>query len=245
MFWPIRGSIDGCGSQSSFSRPLKSTENCSLRNRKRTLRNKGFILSRKFTSPTPEPLSGTVSTLKCYCLMFSTPGGTRAREFDPTTSTPDLLIWKSPLPGLSTKPNACMPSLEETEETWHAEGTDSNMVGWRGSIATLTNVLNSISQSIAKFVGQFLQCDTLKYTSTSTMDLSKPTVRSQARQQKLLRFSRGSNGWLLNLPLLFCLQHSNQLVCQCLCKSVLGCTCIKIPLTTSLSFSASPKKWRG
>ena len=36
-------------------------------------RKKGFILSLNFTSLTPEPLRGTVSKLKCYCLMFSTP----------------------------------------------------------------------------------------------------------------------------------------------------------------------------
>ena len=44
-------------------RPLKGTKNDSIRNRKRMFRNNGFILSRKFTSLTPEPLSRTAIRL--------------------------------------------------------------------------------------------------------------------------------------------------------------------------------------
>ena len=46
-------------------------------------RDKGFILSRKFTSLAPEPLSGAVSTPKCCSWMFSPLSGTRTRDFDP------------------------------------------------------------------------------------------------------------------------------------------------------------------
>ena len=58
---------------SSFFRPLKGTKTGSIRDRKRMFRNIGFMLSRNFPSLVPEPLSGTVSTRKCYSLMFSTP----------------------------------------------------------------------------------------------------------------------------------------------------------------------------
>ena len=44
---------------------------------------KGFVLSRKFSSPTSEPLSGTVSALKCYRLMSSTKRYQNPR-FDPS-----------------------------------------------------------------------------------------------------------------------------------------------------------------
>ena len=63
----------------SFFRPL----NGSIRTRKRAFCNKGFLLSRKSTSLPAEPLSGTVSALKCYCLMFSTLSGTRTRSGQP------------------------------------------------------------------------------------------------------------------------------------------------------------------
>ena len=66
LFWPLRGTKTG-----------------SVRDRKSVFRNTGLILSRNFPSLAPEPLSGTVSTPKCYCLMFSTLSGTRTQDFDP------------------------------------------------------------------------------------------------------------------------------------------------------------------
>ena len=60
MFWPLRGTKRAWG---NLFATLRGTKNGSMRNRKCTL-------------PT-EPLSGTVSTLKCYCLMFSTLTGSK------------------------------------------------------------------------------------------------------------------------------------------------------------------------
>ena len=53
-----------------------------------------FVSSRNFTSLAPEPLLGTVSTRKCCCLMFSTLGGTKTRDFDPwaVDEHPQLLL---------------------------------------------------------------------------------------------------------------------------------------------------------
>ena len=62
-------SLKGC--DSSFFLPLKGTKTYSIQNWKHMFHNKGFILLWKFTSLAPEPLSFTVSTPKCYSLMFS------------------------------------------------------------------------------------------------------------------------------------------------------------------------------
>ena len=64
-----------------------------------SFRNTGFILSRNFPSLAPEPLSGNVSTPKCYFLMFST----LSRDFDPrrlsgTMSIPTLSYGFLPSP---------------------------------------------------------------------------------------------------------------------------------------------------
>ena len=87
----------------AFCDPSKVPKIYSIRNRKRTFRNKGFILSRKFTSLAPELLSGTASTPKCYFLMFSSLSGNRTRDFDPKAVrrvSPDLsVIWESPSRG--------------------------------------------------------------------------------------------------------------------------------------------------
>ena len=64
LFWPLRGTKKSV--LQAFFRPLKCTKNGSIRNRKRKFRNRSLILSRDFTSLTPEPRSGTVSTLACY-----------------------------------------------------------------------------------------------------------------------------------------------------------------------------------
>ena len=53
-------------------------------------------------SPQAAP-SGTMSTPKCYCLMYSTLSGTRNRESAPlsgTTSIADLSTWESPPGGI-------------------------------------------------------------------------------------------------------------------------------------------------
>ena len=88
FFWPLKCTKKGVV-QAFFG-----ANNGSIRNRKRTFRNKVFIQSRKFTSLTPEPLSGTVSTPKCYCRMFNILSP-RFWPLSGTTSIPDLLIWES------------------------------------------------------------------------------------------------------------------------------------------------------
>ena len=91
-----------------FFQPLKGTKTGIIQNQKRAFRDKGFILSRKFTSLAPEPLSGTVSTPKCYSLMFGSLSGTRTRDFDldarsSRTSIPDLCTWEYPPSGTKSR----------------------------------------------------------------------------------------------------------------------------------------------
>ena len=81
FFWPLRGTKKGV--VQVFYPFRKGTKTGSIWDRKRVFHNNSFILSWTFPSLAPEPLSGTVSTPKCYCLMFSTLSSTRTRYFDP------------------------------------------------------------------------------------------------------------------------------------------------------------------
>ena len=68
LFWPLRGTKKGVV-QTVFP-PQKGTKIVGTRNWKRAFRNKGFILSRKFTSLAPEPWSATISAqnVTVWCL---------------------------------------------------------------------------------------------------------------------------------------------------------------------------------
>ena len=113
----------------------------------------GFILSRNFPSLAPEPLSGTVSTPTCYCLMFSTLSGTRTRDLDPQAvrrASPTFSYGSSPPPpprvmwpvnignteGL--KPNCLRCVYRGPRSALYAEGTWTKKIHQKSSIASGT-----------------------------------------------------------------------------------------------------------
>ena len=78
LFWPLRGTKKGV--VQAFIDLQKATKLAAYEVGNMCVVIKGFILSWKFTSPAPEPLS---SYPKCYCLMFGTLSGTWTWDFAP------------------------------------------------------------------------------------------------------------------------------------------------------------------
>ena len=97
---------------SSFFQPLRGTKNGSVRTWKCAFCNKGFLLLQKTISLTQEPLSGAVSKLKCYCLMFSTLSGTRTWILTPKRydEHPQPFHVEVPLPSPPSPPPPFPPS---------------------------------------------------------------------------------------------------------------------------------------
>ena len=103
FYWSPRGTAKGVV-QALFE-PQKDPQNG----------NRRFVMKASFNRGSSlyygrEPLSSTVSTLKCYRLMFSTLSGTRARDFDPEAvrrASPKFSYGSPPShpPGLQHCPN--------------------------------------------------------------------------------------------------------------------------------------------
>ena len=87
----VRSGVHSCLAESICKGFLEKVGDAiwSLNARKRTFRNKGFILSRKLTSMTPEPLSGTMSS-STKSKQYQNP---RFWPLSGATSIPYLFIW--------------------------------------------------------------------------------------------------------------------------------------------------------
>ena len=97
---------------------------------------KCFPLSRKFTSLTPDPLSGSASTLKCYRLVFNALG-TRTRNFCPLPVRPP-----SPTFSFGWVPQGRRTTpIQKRANSFHISNAQCSVrVGWRSERNVETSI---------------------------------------------------------------------------------------------------------